>query len=176
MERRRWKWIGLLLFVLLAAVFGAGVRYGQFLLFRDEGAYLQAEIERRGIPLALNAFPTEEEEAAAETASGAAADETAAKEETAAAAVDETAAKEETAKAPAVQEETKTLTAGDRIGLNSADAAALELLPGIGPKKAAAIIAYREENGGFASIDEVLEVKGIGPAIFGQIEPYLTLE
>ena len=49
-------------------------------------------------------------------------------------------------------------TAGD---LNSADAETLQTLPGIGPAKAAAIIAYREEHGPFAALQDVANVPGI---------------
>lgn len=49
------------------------------------------------------------------------------------------------------------------VNLNSADAATLQReLTGIGESKAKAIVAYREEHGNFASVDELLEVKGIG--------------
>jgi competence protein ComEA len=52
-----------------------------------------------------------------------------------------------------------------QINLNTADAATLEAgLLGIGPVKAQAIVDHRNSNGPFASIDELLEVKGIGPA------------
>lgn len=51
------------------------------------------------------------------------------------------------------------------INLNTADAATLQReLAGIGATKAQAIVAYREEHGNFASVDELLEVKGIGEA------------
>ena len=50
----------------------------------------------------------------------------------------------------------------DRVDLNSADQAALETLPRIGPALAERIIAWREENGGFRSVDDLLAVPGIG--------------
>lgn len=51
------------------------------------------------------------------------------------------------------------------VNLNTADAATLQReLVGIGATKAQAIVAYREEHGNFASVDELLEVKGIGEA------------
>ncbi|SDA43032.1 competence protein ComEA [Pseudomonas sp. NFACC15-1] len=53
-----------------------------------------------------------------------------------------------------------------KVRLNEADAATLQReLTGIGKAKAEAIVAYRENNGAFSSVDELLEVKGIGKAI-----------
>ena len=52
-----------------------------------------------------------------------------------------------------------------QINLNTADAATLQTeLVGIGQVKAQAIVDHRDTNGPFASVDELLEVKGIGPA------------
>lgn len=48
------------------------------------------------------------------------------------------------------------------VNINTADAEALDSLPGIGPAKAAAIIEYRETNGSFKTVDELLEVNGVG--------------
>jgi competence protein ComEA len=54
----------------------------------------------------------------------------------------------------------------EKVDLNSADATTLQTaLSGIGRAKAEAIVAYREANGAFASVDELLEVKGIGKAL-----------
>jgi len=50
------------------------------------------------------------------------------------------------------------------IDLNRAAAEELDALPGVGPATAAAIVAYRERSGPFASIDDLLKVPGIGPA------------
>lgn len=53
----------------------------------------------------------------------------------------------------------------DKINVNTASADALaEILTGVGPKKAEAIVAYREANGPFKDVDDLLQVKGIGPA------------
>ncbi|MGF6329471.1 competence protein ComEA [Pseudomonas sp. BS3782 TE3695] len=53
-----------------------------------------------------------------------------------------------------------------KVDLNGADAPTLQReLAGIGEAKAKAIVAYRESNGPFSSVDELLEVKGIGKAI-----------
>lgn len=64
---------------------------------------------------------------------------------------------------------------GAPVDLNSADQLALETIPGIGPVKAAAILQYRSEVGSFATIEELLEVTGIGPATLEAIRPYVTL-
>lgn len=54
----------------------------------------------------------------------------------------------------------------DKIDLNIADAPTLQReLAGVGEAKAKAIVLYRDSNGPFASVDELLEVKGIGKAI-----------
>ena len=59
-----------------------------------------------------------------------------------------------------------TEMASPTVNLNSADAAMLQTsLAGIGKAKAEAIVAYREANGAFESVDELLEVKGIGQAL-----------
>ena len=50
------------------------------------------------------------------------------------------------------------------ININSADAAALETLPGVGPATAAAIVEHRERIGRFSSVDQLLDVRGIGEA------------
>lgn len=56
----------------------------------------------------------------------------------------------------------KTDTAqGNLLDVNRADAEALTELPGIGPAKAAAIVAYREEHGSFSSLEELEKVSGI---------------
>jgi len=57
-----------------------------------------------------------------------------------------------------------TATEADPVDLNAANEAALDELPGVGPATAAAIVGHRERNGPFATVDELLEVRGIGPA------------
>ncbi|MCC8022692.1 MAG: helix-hairpin-helix domain-containing protein [Clostridiales bacterium] len=61
------------------------------------------------------------------------------------------------------------------VNINTATLERLKTLNGIGDTKAAAIIAYREENGGFSSLEELMNVKGIGEATFEKILPYVTL-
>jgi competence protein ComEA len=61
------------------------------------------------------------------------------------------------------------------IDINTATAEELDALPGVGPSTAAAIVAYRQEHRRFASVDELQEVKGIGPAKFEALEPMVTV-
>lgn len=62
------------------------------------------------------------------------------------------------------------LSAGPAVDINTAPREALLTLPGIGPAKADAIVAYREAHGPFASLEAVLEVPGIGPGILARIK------
>ncbi len=57
-------------------------------------------------------------------------------------------------------------TTADRVDLNSADQEALEALPGVGPRTAERIIAYREEHGGFKKVEELMNIRGIGERTF----------
>lgn len=62
-----------------------------------------------------------------------------------------------------------------RVNLNTADAAALETLPGIGPAIAARIIAWRDENGPFRSVDELTAVSGIGEKTLAGLRDQATV-
>ncbi|WP_050758204.1 ComEA family DNA-binding protein [Xylanimonas cellulosilytica] len=62
-----------------------------------------------------------------------------------------------------------------RVNLNTADEATLETLPGIGPALAARIVAWRTDNGPFASVDELDEVSGIGPAMLAKVRDLVTV-
>lgn len=64
---------------------------------------------------------------------------------------------------------------GERINLNTATQSELESLPGIGPVTAERIIAYREENGPFDSIEDIEDVPGIGPAKFDRVKDLITV-
>ncbi len=61
------------------------------------------------------------------------------------------------------------------ININTATAAELTALPGIGEAKAKKIVAYREANGDFGSIEEIKNVSGIGDATFENIKSYITV-
>jgi competence protein ComEA len=63
------------------------------------------------------------------------------------------------------------------VDLNTADAATLaRVLNGVGPAKADAIIAYREAHGPFQHIDELVKVKGIGPATIEQNRSVMSIQ
>lgn len=64
---------------------------------------------------------------------------------------------------------------GALININTATQEELETLPSIGEVRAQAIIAYREEHGGFRTTDELMEVSGIGEKIFADIAPHITV-
>jgi competence protein ComEA len=63
----------------------------------------------------------------------------------------------------------------EKININEADIETLSTLPGIGPSKAADIIAYREQNGFFEKIEDILNVPGIGEATFAQLKDLIAI-
>jgi len=62
------------------------------------------------------------------------------------------------------------------VNVNTATADQLMLLPGIGEAKAQAILERRKEQGGYKSVDELLEVKGIGAAALERIRPFVVIQ
>jgi competence ComEA-like helix-hairpin-helix protein len=61
-----------------------------------------------------------------------------------------------------------------KVNVNTATQEELELLPGIGASRARAVIETRKERGGFKSVDELVEVKGIGEASLERMRPFVT--
>ena len=66
-------------------------------------------------------------------------------------------------------------SAGGLVDLNTADAAALDSLPGVGPVLAQRILDWRIQHGRFTSVDELGEVSGIGDKILAQLRPKVTV-
>lgn len=62
-----------------------------------------------------------------------------------------------------------------RVNINTADAATLDTLPGVGPAIAARILAWREEHGSFGSVDDLQAVSGIGPSLIEQLRDLATV-
>ena len=65
--------------------------------------------------------------------------------------------------------------AGGKININSADAAQLETLDGVGPATAKAIVEWREANGPFRSVEQLMEVRGIGPGKLAAMKDGVSL-
>jgi len=61
------------------------------------------------------------------------------------------------------------------VNVNSASAAELERLPGVGPALAARIVEHRTKNGAFQKAEDLMLVKGIGEKSFERVKPYVTL-
>jgi competence protein ComEA len=62
------------------------------------------------------------------------------------------------------------------ININSASAEELQAIPRVGPALAQRIIDYRNQNGGFKSVEELTRVKGIGKATFNRIRAYVSIQ
>ena len=62
------------------------------------------------------------------------------------------------------------------VNLNLASKVELESLPGVGPSTAQKILDYREDNGPFASVEDVMNVSGIGPAKFESMAEFVTVD
>ena len=83
---------------------------------------------------------------------------------------------------PATEEETITENraipspARTRINVNLASAAELERVPGLGPKLSRRIVEYRQANGTYQKLEDLIEVQGIGPKSLEKIRDYLTVE
>lgn len=65
--------------------------------------------------------------------------------------------------------------ASGTVNINNASETELVALPGIGPSKARAIAEYRQQHGGFQSVDDLRQVKGIGAATLEKLRPHVTL-
>ena len=66
-------------------------------------------------------------------------------------------------------------TSGSLVNINTADQAGLETLSGIGEVKALSIIQYRQENGAFATTEDIMSVSGIGESLYNRIKDQITV-
>ena len=62
-----------------------------------------------------------------------------------------------------------------KVNLNKASEAELQTLTGVGPAKATAIIEYRDQNGGFKKVEEIMEISGIGEKTFEKFKDQITV-
>ena len=71
---------------------------------------------------------------------------------------------------------TKTVaTAAAPVNLNTATAEQLATIPGVGPKTAERIIEYRQKNGGFKKVEDLMNVSGVGEKSFLKMKPLITV-
>lgn len=81
---------------------------------------------------------------------------------------------ETAARAAEAERRARPLGPGERLDPNAAPAEELDRLPGVGPATAEAIVRGRE-GGGYRSVEDLLRVRGVGPALLGRIRPHLEL-
>jgi len=74
-----------------------------------------------------------------------------------------------------VSDQTSLPANEDLVNINKASETELLQLPGVGPSKAAAIIEYREQNGGFSTKEDLKKISGIGEKTYEKLEPFLTI-
>lgn len=77
--------------------------------------------------------------------------------------------------AAADQDTTNSQAITAKININNASQDQLQKVPGIGPVTASKIEAYRDANGAFTQIDQLLNIKGIGNATLEKMKPYITI-
>lgn len=63
-----------------------------------------------------------------------------------------------------------------KVAINQASSAELETLPGIGPARAAAIISYREQHGPFKTVEDLLNISGIGPKSLEKLKEHVMIK
>ena len=85
-----------------------------------------------------------------------------------------TAASAQDAKSPAAKAAT-TASSSAPINLNTATVAQLETLPGIGKSTAERILEYRQKNGGFKKVEDLMNVRGIGEKSFLKMKALITV-
>lgn len=72
-------------------------------------------------------------------------------------------------------QETRASAPAQVVNINTATAAQLEALPGIGPSMAQRIVSHREKNGPFKKLEDLMNIQGIGEKSFLKLRPMLTI-
>lgn len=85
-------------------------------------------------------------------------------------------AQEPVAEPPPLPARRSARQAPARTGINTASAAELDRLPGIGPALAGRILAYRQQHGRFTRAEQLVEVRGIGPKTFEKMKPWVVVD
>ena len=78
--------------------------------------------------------------------------------------------------APPLMAAQASTSANGRVNVNTANVDELQLLPGVGEARAEAILATRKSLGGFTSVEQLVEVKGIGETLLERLRPHVTLK
>jgi len=87
-----------------------------------------------------------------------------------------TSAQSTTAPKPPKAKAAKTVAAlAGPVNLNTASVTQLDALPGVGKSTAQRIVEYRQKNGGFKKIEELMNVKGVGEKSFLKLKPLITV-
>ncbi|NWF65228.1 MAG: ComEA family DNA-binding protein [Chloroflexi bacterium] len=86
----------------------------------------------------------------------------------------QTTENQEPLRLPGATETPQTASETELININTASPEELDTLPGIGPTIAQRIVDYRTENGPFQTIEDIMNVSGIGPSTFDQIKNLIT--
>jgi len=72
-------------------------------------------------------------------------------------------------------QDTKAAAPAQAVNVNTGTVQQFEALPGIGPSTAQRIVSYREKNGPFKKLEDLMNIQGIGEKSFLKLRPYLTL-
>lgn len=80
-----------------------------------------------------------------------------------------------TSRTNTVSDSVTTPVSGEKVNINTATAAELMELPGVGAKKAEAILNYRNQHGAFKRVNDLDHVKGIGAKMLAKMKPYVSL-
>jgi len=77
--------------------------------------------------------------------------------------------------AHAAAQEARATAPAQSVNVNTATVAQFEALPGIGPSMAQRIVAYREKNGPFKKLEDLMNIQGIGEKSFLKLRPLMTI-